>query len=261
MPDHNVCLPLRSLPDDLFSETRFLTRLEVEPTSSSFPVLSLAGSGAPILLEHSLGRGHVFQFTSSADTVWNNMAQTPVFPMLMQQIVTYLAGREFEQPRVVGDSLSLSYIEEPDANNAVFDTPSEETITVPVRAHRNQFFAILKNSKEAGFYEAKVSVQAPGVPMAVNVDPSESDVVSLAAVDLNTNLEGTDVMVVNSEAELAAVIQNSRVDRSWWRYLMIGGLIFLAVECLFADRIQNRKEKQGKQKDLMSENLTGEQDA
>jgi hypothetical protein len=118
------------------------------------------------------------------------MAQTPVFPMLMQQIVTYLAGREFEQPRVVGDSLSLSYIEEPDANNAVFDTPSEETITVPVRAHRNQFFAILKNSKEAGFYEAKVSVQAPGVPMAVNVDPSESDVVSLTAVDLNTNLEG-----------------------------------------------------------------------
>ena len=261
MPDHNVCLPLRSLPDDLFSETRFLTRLEVEPTSSSFPVLSLAGSGAPILLEHSLGRGHVFQFTSSADTVWNNMAQTPVFPMLMQQIVTYLAGREFEQPRVVGDSLSLSYVEEPDANNAVFDTPSEETITVPVRAHRNQFFAILKNSKEAGFYEAKVSVQAPGVPMAVNVDSSESDVVSLAAVDLNTNLEGTDVMVVNSEAELAAVIQNSRVDRSWWRYLMIGGLIFLAIECLFADRIQNRKQKQGKQKDLMSENLTGEQDA
>ena len=78
-------------------------------------------------------------------------------------------------------------------------------------------------------------------------------------------------MVVNSDAELAAVIQNSRVDRSWWRYLMIGGLVFLAIECLFADRIQNRKQKQGKQKqgkqkqgkqkDLMSENLTGEQDA
>ena len=97
--------------------------------------------------------------------------------------------------------------------------------------------------------------------MAVNVDPSESDVVSLTAVDLNTNLEGTDVMVVNSEAELAAVIEDSRVDRSWWRYFMIGGLIFLAIECLFADRIQNRKKKQGKQKDLMSENLTGEQDA
>ena len=47
---------------------------------------------------------------------------------------------------------------------------------------------------------------------------------------------------------------------------MIGGLVFLAIECLFADRIQNRKQKQGKQKqgkqkDLMSENLTGEQDA
>ena len=88
------------------------------------------------MLEHSLGRGHVFQFTTSADTSYNNMALTPVFPMLMQQIITYLAGREFEQPRVVGASLSLTYVEQPDASDAVFDTPSEETITVPVVWHK-----------------------------------------------------------------------------------------------------------------------------
>ena len=31
MPDHNVCLPLLSLPEDLFNETRFLRQVEVEP--------------------------------------------------------------------------------------------------------------------------------------------------------------------------------------------------------------------------------------
>ena len=37
---------------------------------------------------------------------------------------------------------------------------------------------MLENATEAGFYEAKVSVQAPGMPVAVNVDPGESTVAS-----------------------------------------------------------------------------------
>ena len=261
MPDHGVCLPLRSLPEDLFSEARFLTLLDVEPSSSSFPVLSLAGSDAPILLEHSLGRGHVFMFTTSAETSWNNMALTPVFPMLMQQIVNYLAGREFEQPRLVGDSLSLSYVEQPDASDAVFETPSQETITVPVRQHRDQYVAMLEDSREAGFYLARVSVQAPGMSVAVNVDPRESDVTSLSASDLNKNLEGADLTVVSSQAELVAAINTSRTGRSSWRQFLIAGLILLLVESLFADRLRKRKQARGKQSDLTPETLTGAQDA
>ena len=247
LPDHNVCRPLRSLPEDLFSEARFLTRLDVKPTPSSFAVLRLAGSGAPILLEHSLGRGHVFMFTTSAETSWNNMAQTPVFPMLMQQIVTYLAGREFEQPRVVGDSLSLFYVEQPDASDAVFDTPSKETITVPVREHRSQFVAMLESAREAGFYEAKVSVQAPGMPIAVNVDTREAEVASLTASQLKSNLNGTGITVAATESELAAAIDVSRTGRSSWRQFMMVGLILLLAESLLADRTQRRRQSPGKQ--------------
>lgn len=261
MPDHSVCLPLQSLPEDLFSETRFLTRLDVEPSSSSFAILSLAGSNAPILLEQSLGRGHVFQFTTSAETSWNNMALTPVFPMLMQQIVNYLAGREFEQPRIVGDSLSLSYVEQPDASDAVFDTPSKESITVPVREHRNQFVAMLENSGEAGFYVARVSVQAPGMPIAVNVDSGESDVTSLSASDLSKNLEGTDLTVVSSETELVAAINSSRTGRSSWRFFMIAGFIFLLLECLLADRLRKKKASRSSQSAPVAEPQSGIADA
>ena len=261
MPDHSVCLPLKSLPEDLFSETRFLTRLNVEPSSSSFAILGLAGSNAPILLEHSLGRGHVFQFTTSAETSWNNMALTPVFPMLMQQIVNYLAGREFEQPRLVGDSLSLSYVEQPDASDAVFDTPSKKSITVEVSEHRDQYVAMLENSGEAGFYVARVSVQAPGMPIAVNVDSRESDVTSLSASDLNKNLEGTEITVISSEAELVAAINASRTGRSSWRYLMIAGLVLLLLESLFAEFLRKRKRSRSQQADLTPDNLTGAQDA
>ena len=245
MPDHPLCLPLRSLPEDLFSETRFLTRLDSEIPSSSFPILKLAGSGDPILLEHSLGRGQVFMFTTSAETSWNNMALTPVFPMLMQQMVTYLAGREFEPSQTVGDSLSLAYEEQPDASDAVFDSPSDELITVPVREHRKQFVALLENAREAGFYEARVSVQAPGLPIAVNIDPEESNVSSLTTPELNRNLDSTNIIVAPSEAELASAIQANRTQKSSWRQFMLIGLILLIAESFFADRLRKRKQLKG----------------
>jgi len=254
MPDHTVCRPLRSLPEDLFSETQFFTRLEAEPEPSSFAVLSLAGSGAPILLEHSLGRGHVFQFTTSAESDWNNMALTPVFPMLMQQIVTYLTGREFERPQVVGDSLSLSYVEQPDANDAVFDTPSGQTVTVPVREHRSQFVAMLENANEAGFYEARVSVQAPAMPVAVNVDTRESEVASLTAADLGKNVEGLGLTIAANETELAAAIEDARTGRSSWRQFMIAALVFLLVESLLADWLRKRKASRAKKPAVAPEN-------
>jgi hypothetical protein len=245
MPDHTVVRPLRSLPEDLLSETRFLRQMKVEPADTSFSVLSLAGSGSPILLEQSLGRGQVFMFTTSANGAWNNMALTPVFPMLMQQIVTYLSGREFDQPRIVGDTLTLSYVEQPDANDAVFETPSEETITVPVRSHRNQYVALLEQSNEAGFYTAKVSVQAPGMPVAVNVDTQESDVACMDDKALIDRLEGTGIEVSTNEGDLAAGISASRTGRSSWRFFMIAALCLLVGESLFADRLYGRKSKRG----------------
>ncbi len=261
MPDHTVCLPLRSLAEDLLSETRFLKCLELKPTPASFPVLRLAGSGSPVLLEQSLGRGQVFMFATSAQTTWNNMALTPVFPMLMQQIVTYLAGREFERPQTVGDSLSLSFVEQPDASDAVFDTPSGKTITVPVREYRKQFVAMIENADEAGFYLARVSVQSAGMPVAVNVDTSESDVASLPASDLAKHLEGTGITIAANEPDLMAAIDTARTGRSSWRFFMIAGLAFLLIESLFADRLLRRQEPRKSQPEPMPSGDRGTQDA
>lgn len=240
MPDHAVALPLMSLPEDLFSEARILRLLVVEPAPSAFPILQLAGNGGPILIEHALGRGQVFMFTTTAETSWNNMALTPVFPMVMQQIVTYLSGREFERPRIVGDSLALTYVDQPDANDAVFETPSGETITVPVREVGGQFVALLESATEDGYYTARVSVQAAGVPIAVNVDSRESDVATLAESELRANLEGLGLEIISDDAQLASAIETNRTGRSAWRILMIAALIFLLIECLLADRMMNR---------------------
>ena len=240
MPDHSVCRPLLSLPEDLLSETRFRKLLQVKPSVTSFTVLSLAGTAAPVLLEHSIGRGHVFMFTTSAGSEWNNMAVTPVFPMVLQQMVTYLTAREFEKPRLVGDSLALSYVDQPDASEAVFDTPSDQTISVPVREHRNQYVALLDHARETGFYLARVSVQAPGMPVAVNVDTKESNVKCLTAAETMRSFEDTGITVAQSEAELLDAVEQTRTGRSFWLFCMLTGLGLLVIESLLADRLFKR---------------------
>ncbi len=237
MPDHSVVRPLRCLSEDLLSETRFLKRLQVKPAATSATVLSLAGSDSPLLLEHAIGRGHVFMFTTSADPSWNNLAVTPVFPMLLQQMVTYLTAREFEKPRLVGNTLALSYVDQPDASDAVFDSPAGETITVPVREQRNQYVALLEHADEAGFYLARVSVQAPGMPVAVNVETKESNVKCLPASELESSFAGTDVMIARSGAELQDAIDQTRTGLSFWHSFMIAGMMLLIIESLFADRL------------------------
>jgi hypothetical protein len=231
---HPVSRSLGSLPEDLLSEARFHKVLQVKPAPTSAKILTLAGSDTPVLLGHSLGRGQVFMFTTSAGASWNNMAVTPVFPLLLQQMVTYLTAREFETPHTVGDSLSLTYTDQPGATDALFESPAGELITVPVREYRNRYVALLDNARETGFYMARVSPQAPGIPIAVNVDTRESAVRGLSPEDSARILAGTGVRLPRSDGGLAEAIDEVRTARSFWAQLMMAGILFVIVEGLFA---------------------------
>lgn len=241
LTNHPASRSLGALPEDLLSEARFHKMLQVKPAPTSTRILTLAGGDTPVLLSHSLGRGQVFMFTTSAGASWNNMAVTPVFPLLLQQMVTYLTAREFETPQTVGSSLALTYTDQPGANDAVFESPSGELITVPVREYRNRYVAMLDNAREAGFYQARVSPQAPGTPIAVNVDTRESAVKGLSSDAATQILAGTNVRVVRSDDGLLEAINEGRTMRSFWPLLMMAGFLFVIGEGLFAGFLTRRR--------------------
>jgi len=119
----------------------------------------------------------------------------------------------------------------------VFDTPSGQTITVPVREHRKQYVALLEHAREAGFYMARVSVQSPGMPVAVNVDTRESNAKCLSMPETVSSFEGTGITVAHLDTDLLGVIEQTRTGRSFWPFFMVAGLMLLLIEGLFADRL------------------------
>jgi hypothetical protein len=243
IPEHSVSEPLLSLSEDLLSEARFLNRLRVDPHPDTTTLLTLAGSGSPLLLEHALGRGQVFMFTTTAEPTWNTMAITPIFPMLLQQMVTYLTAREFEKPRIVGSSLSLSYVRQPAAAEAVFETPSGESITVPVHEYRKQYRALLGHAKEVGYYKARGSLQSAPVPIAVNVDTRESNVTSLSAEEQQRVFATTGIQLVQPGEPLEGYLEEARSIRSFWYLAAMVCVVIMLLESLLACRLPKRQAR------------------
>ena len=54
----------------------------------------------------------------------------------------------------------------------------------------------------------------PGLPVAVNVDPRESNVKCLSKAEMASTFEGTGITVAHSDTDLVGVIEQSRNARS-----------------------------------------------
>ncbi|NQU20964.1 MAG: DEAD/DEAH box helicase [Candidatus Nealsonbacteria bacterium] len=82
-----------------------------------------------------------------------------------------------------------------------------------------------------------LSVQSPGMPIAVNLDTRESNVKCLSASAAASIFKETGITVAQSEPDLLDAIEQARTGRSFWLSFMIAGLVLLVVESLFADRL------------------------
>jgi hypothetical protein len=78
------------------------------------------------------------------------------------------------------------------------------------------------------------------MPIAVNVDTSESDVSCLTADDLSKQFRDSNIMIARTEGELLDSIQQARPGLSFWRTLLIAGLAIFVIESLLAHFTSHR---------------------
>ena len=200
------------------------------PTDGGAQVIARLRNGAPLVVEKKFGKGHVIvQLTklSSGDTPlgrWTNWSLNPVFPVLANELVSYLAVAHDSDPVLnIGDNLVVSVEEgkyEPrfrfalpgksasnrsTAGESAADAKaaaaaksivsSRPEITIEATSANQRLTAKLENVTESGIYE--VQLQPLNGPLerrdfAVNVPDNEGDLALTPTPDLTRQLAGID---------------------------------------------------------------------
>ena len=206
-------------------------------------VLARYSDGQVALAEKRFGDGIVLVWTSTADTYWNDLALQPVFLPFVHRMMRYLAGYEEVRPFfIVGETLKLTR-ESPDKSiQALMDGGGDLVVQAPsgnrtiVQAGAGEPVVELT---EQGFYEIR-QVDGGKVPpafVAVNIDPSESD---LAKLDIEEFLGAVTPMgdegSVGARARKLTVEEREHRQQLWW-YLLIAAMLMLVAETAISNRL------------------------
>ena len=228
-----------------FSTARFYRYRALTPQTGT-TVLARFDDGSPALVERLVGRGKLLTWASTLDSYWTNLPLQPVFLPFVHQLGKH-AGR-YADPRpwyTAGDVLDLSRHGELTApflagrgadstTELVLDAPSgaRERVTASGANH-------MITLREQGFYElrGRDTPVGGGRPIAVNVDPTESDLSHLDPQDVVvavTSVNGRHEP--GSEINTATPQDQEQRQKVWW-YLLLGALLLMGVETMLSNRL------------------------
>ena len=228
-----------------FSTARFYRYRALTPQTGT-TVLARFDDGSPALVERLVSRGKVLTWASTLDSYWTNLPLQPVFLPFVHQLGKH-AGR-YADPRpwyTAGDVLDLSRHGEltaPFLAGRGADSTTELVLDAPSGA-RERVTATGANHmitlREQGFYElrGRDTPVGAGRPIAVNVDPAESDLSHLDPQDVVvavTSVNGQHQP--GSEINTATPQDQEQRQKVWW-YLLLGALLLMGVETMLSNRL------------------------
>ncbi len=222
----------------------FRYRQLVAPGDSG--VIARLDDGAPALVEKAVGSGKVMLWASSLDEYWTDLPLQPVFLPFMHELAKY-AGRYGDSRGwfQAGDVLDLSrhgeltapFLAEggarADAAPLVLEAPSGRR--TPLTASGPSHLATLD---EEGFYELRASTTAAGSgrPIAVNVDPRESDLTRFDPKELVAAVTAAPVAGTPDAGAAATSTDLERSQAIWW-YLLVIALVLMVAETVLSNRL------------------------
>jgi Aerotolerance regulator N-terminal/von Willebrand factor type A domain len=124
----------------------------------------------PLLLEKTVGEGHVMLFASGFDNLTNDLPLHPVFVAFVERVARYLSGNEARGgPHLVDDLIELRTAKEQAVGVEVIDPSGGRPLSLQEAVSTPSFQLTRK-----GFYEVRLANGRRDL-VAVNPDPRESD--------------------------------------------------------------------------------------
>lgn len=220
-----------------FSSARVRQYRAIQPAATD-RVLARFDDGAVAAVERRVGTGRVIGWASSLDDTWTDLVLKPVYLPLVQQMVKYLA--RYEQPsmwRTAGQAVDLATLLKSRADRVVLAPAGERTRLAAADS------SVLELS-EQGIYEIREATNTSGRPdrIAVNIDPTESDLTPLDPQELVAAVTGKAAPGPQA-ASAATEMSPADLERSqsvWW-YLLFAGFLLLGGETWLSNHLSRNE--------------------
>ena len=205
---------------DAFRRCRFYAFYDLQKTDSSSHVLARFQTGQPVLLENSLGTGHVYWFASSIAANWNDFPLHPTYLPFWRNFLSHLAHagappRQF----LVGDTaiVKLAGALAP-ADKLVVLSPTKQPLPSIVTADS----VLVANTELPGLYRIVNAAGAERDPgFAVNIPARESLTAPATAADLaRLKSAGFEIIPAADAARLTQKLSGDSVPLAVWLALL-----------------------------------------
>jgi hypothetical protein len=245
---HPVLEPFKDPRNGTFANTRFYryTRLQPGPDDQ---VLARFDDGGVAMAERRVGAGRVVAWTSTIDGSWNDFPVKPLFPVVLPDMLSYLA--QYEEPEAwhtVGRMMDLSLpvgsmVRQGAVGNvadamrsasAVVLTPSGQQLSM------GEGGSPTVELGEQGFYTVRLQ-GAEGQPfaLAANLDPAESDLTALSPQEFVAGATGAAAVTAAGESLERPDLTPADIERrqaNWWILLVLAAGLLLA-ESVLSNRL------------------------
>ena len=238
---HPLALAVQRLPQDLATGVRFWGYVKIRLLPDARTVMKLS-DGTPLVTEKVVRNGRVILFGSSADRAWNDLVLSPLYPIWIHQLLSYLSRSDAttflvgRQIRLLAESESMQSIRR-------LDTPSGETRIGKLEKDDDRTSIDFGLADSPGFYKAEL-LTGSETTFAANVEPGESDVKTLDLDALQASLDGTGVTVLPATSGIGQAIREQRIGYEFWKTLLILGLIAFVAQAWLSDRFSKRMTTQ-----------------
>jgi hypothetical protein len=235
----------------------FYRAFTLEPAKSDVPradigppalILKFA-DGQPAVMERTWGYGRVIQFSSTADSAWNDLCIRPIFVPLIHRILGAIVTRQDEQlnlragtklnyamdPELVGKDLTIS---KPGTKKDTRDATSLRRVALNAGLPLLEF----DETDMAGVYDARIGDDAtPTLRFATQSDPGESKLEELSPADLKVFDGVAQIIRWSPEQSLRTFLQTERTGSEFWLAFALLALVLAVAETWFGNRWSKSK--------------------
>ncbi len=205
-------------------------------------VAAQLSDGTPLLIDRSMGEGHVLLFTTGFDNLTNDLPLHPVFVAFVDRMARYLSGTErlsgarvvdsFVQLRSAGATGTAS------ASAEIVDPDGKRPLSL-AEARSAQTFRLTR----AGFYQVRFANGRDGL-IGVNPDRLESDLQPVPP-EIQQLWSGSNTQPLPNEAAAPSTAQHPTAYRPvsmWWYVMLLALLVALAETALASGYMGTQRE-------------------